>query len=138
MNGPLGEFSGAVAELVARVAPSVVGVGRSGSGVVVAPGLVVTNAHNLRGEVAVFFEDGRAATASVAGADVDGDLAVLAVDTAEAPALSWSDEPTAVGHVVVGLSRPGVRPTQAHVEAGNRLFGSLRIESMPLHFLPER
>jgi len=38
----------------------------------------------------------------------------------------------------VGLSRPGVRPTQAHVEAGNRLFGSLRIESMPLHFLPER
>jgi hypothetical protein len=37
----------------------------------------------------------------------------------------------------VALSRPGVSPTQAHVEAGKRLFGDLRITSTPLHFLPE-
>ncbi|HUE05251.1 MAG TPA: hypothetical protein VMR62_37235 [Bryobacteraceae bacterium] len=37
----------------------------------------------------------------------------------------------------VALSRPGVRPTRAHVEAGKRLFGGLRITSTPLHFLPE-
>jgi hypothetical protein len=37
----------------------------------------------------------------------------------------------------VALSRPGVRPTQSHVDAGRRLFGGLRITSMPLHFLPE-
>jgi hypothetical protein len=37
----------------------------------------------------------------------------------------------------VALSRPGVRPTQAHVEAGKRLFGGLRITSTPLRFLPE-
>ena len=37
----------------------------------------------------------------------------------------------------VALSRPGVRPTQAHVEAGKRLFGGQRITSTPLHFLPE-
>jgi hypothetical protein len=37
----------------------------------------------------------------------------------------------------VALSRPGVRPTQAHVEAGQRLFGGLRITSTPLHFLLE-
>jgi len=37
----------------------------------------------------------------------------------------------------VALSRPGVRPTQAHVEAGMRLFGGLRITSTALHFLPE-
>lgn len=37
----------------------------------------------------------------------------------------------------VALSRPGVRPTHAHMEAGKRLFGGLRITSMPLHFLPE-
>ncbi len=36
----------------------------------------------------------------------------------------------------VALSRPGVRPTQAHAEAGKRLFGGLRITSAPLHFLP--
>jgi hypothetical protein len=38
----------------------------------------------------------------------------------------------------VALSRPGVRPIQAHVEAGTRLFGGLRITSTPLHFLPEQ
>lgn len=37
----------------------------------------------------------------------------------------------------VALSRPGVRPTQAHMEAGKRLFGGLRITSTLLHFLPE-
>ena len=57
---------------------------------VIGDGLVVTNAHNLRGEVAVTFEDGRVATATVAGADLDGDLAVLSVDTAGSPALAWS------------------------------------------------
>ena len=47
MNVSLVEFSDAVAEVIATAAPSVVGVGRAGSGVVVADGLVVTNAHNL-------------------------------------------------------------------------------------------
>ena len=83
MGTPLGEFSKAAADVIAGAAPSVVGVGPAGSGVVIGYGLVVTNAHNLRGEIAVTFEDGRVATATVAGADLDGDLAVLSVDTAE-------------------------------------------------------
>jgi hypothetical protein len=37
----------------------------------------------------------------------------------------------------VALSRPNVRPTPAHLEAGKRLFGGLRTTSSPLHFLPE-
>lgn len=37
----------------------------------------------------------------------------------------------------VFLSRPGVRPTSADVEAGKHLFGKLRITSSPLHFLPD-
>ena len=113
MSVSLVEFSDAVAEIIAAAAPSVVGVGRAGSGVVVADGLVVTNAHNLRGEVAVSFEDGRVAVASVAGADMDGDLAVLSVDTAGAPALAWSEDVPALGHVVIGLSRPGGRSLRA-------------------------
>jgi serine protease Do len=107
------EFSDAVAEVIAAASPSVVGVGRAGSGVVVADGLVVTNAHNLRGEVAVSFEDGRVATASVVGADVEGDLAVLSVDTGPSPALAWAESVPALGHVVIGLSRPGGRSLRA-------------------------
>jgi serine protease Do len=82
---------------------------------VVADGLVLTNAHNLRGEVEVSFEDGRVAVASVAGADVDGDLAVLSVDTAGAPALAWAEDAPALGHVVIGLSRPSGRSLRAGV-----------------------
>jgi hypothetical protein len=37
----------------------------------------------------------------------------------------------------VALSRPGVRPTKAHVDAGQRLFGELPITSTVLHFVPQ-
>ena len=67
MSTSLGELSKAAADVIASAAPSVVGVGRAGSGVVVGQGLVVTNAHNLRGEVQVTFDDGRVAVANVAG-----------------------------------------------------------------------
>ncbi|MGD0810042.1 MAG: S1C family serine protease [Acidimicrobiales bacterium] len=107
MATPLGEFSKAAAGVIAGAAASVVGVGPAGSGVVIGEGLVVTNAHNLRGEIAVTFEDGRVATATVAGADIDGDLAVLSVDTAASPPLAWSNGEVALGEVVIGLSRPG-------------------------------
>ena len=49
----LDELEQAVREVAERVGPSVVGIGRGrgrGSGVVLADGLVATNAHNLRGE----------------------------------------------------------------------------------------
>jgi serine protease Do len=59
--------------------------------VVVSTGVVVTNAHNLRGEeTVVTFADGRRAPGRATGVDIDGDLAVLAVDTADAPAVAWS------------------------------------------------
>jgi hypothetical protein len=38
----------------------------------------------------------------------------------------------------VALSRPGVEPTAADLEAGQLLFGGLRITSIPLNFLPDR
>src|SRR5919206_2786708 len=84
----LEEVSGSVRAVVERVGPAVVGLGRGwgrGSGVVIAPGRVVTNAHNLRGDdVSVTFADGRVETGEVAGVDGDGDLAVIAVDTGDA------------------------------------------------------
>src|SRR5262245_64091343 len=83
----LDELSQALTSLTTTIAPSVVGIGSRlrGSGVVSADGQVLTNAHNVRGdEVTVTFAGGRTAPGTVAGIDVDGDLAVISVDTAGA------------------------------------------------------
>ena len=84
-----------------RVAPAVVRIGRGGgrgAGVVVADGLVATNAHNLRGsQVTITFADGRSETGEVAGADVDGDLAVIRVATGDAAPLEWAESPAELG-----------------------------------------
>jgi S1-C subfamily serine protease len=88
--------------------PSVVAIGRHGrgSGVVIAPGRVLTNAHNLRDRTTqVTFADGRAVQASVAGADAHGDLVVLDVDTADAPPVRFADEPASTGSVVFAAAR---------------------------------
>src|ERR687893_2086079 len=78
------------------VGPSVVGLGRGwgrGSGVVVAPGRVLTNAHVLRGEeVGVTFADGRVEHGRLLAADLDLDVAVLDVDTGPAPPVAWDPE----------------------------------------------
>ena len=63
------------------------------SGVVIAPGRVLTNAHNLRHEeTAVTFDDGRQAAGRVAGADSDLDVAVLEVDTGEIAPIEWAED----------------------------------------------
>jgi len=109
------ELQGVVGGLAESVGASVVGIGNRrarGSGVVVAPGKVLTNAHNLwRDEVSITFHDGRTATGKVAGADVDGDVAIVDVDTGDTPALELSDNGTALdlGQVVFALSNPGGR-----------------------------
>src|SRR5215213_3883135 len=101
----LAEISDSIGSAAERVGPSVVGLGRGwgrGSGVVVGDGLVLTNAHNLRDEeVAVTFADGRREAGTVAGADVDADIAVVAVDTGDAPVIEWAEEPAPpIGAVV--------------------------------------
>ena len=103
------ELQTAVGSLAERVGPSIVGIGRGtrGSGVILAPGKVLTNAHNLRGDqVTVTFADGRRTIGSVAGVDGDGDLAVIDVDTGDAASLDWGDGDT----LVVGSAVFGGRP----------------------------
>ncbi|HVA04146.1 MAG TPA: S1C family serine protease [Acidimicrobiales bacterium] len=110
------ELSKATADVAARVAPSVVGVGAGGSGVVVGPGLVVTNAHNIRrDEVVVTFADGRRADGRPAGVDVEGDLAVVAVETADAPALAFARSTVRMGDAVLALANPGGRAVRVSV-----------------------
>ncbi len=97
-----------------RIGPAVVGLGRGwgvGSGVVIAPGQVLTNAHNLRHEeVTVSFADGRRAAARVAGADADLDVAVLEVDTGEIEPVQWAsaDDQPGVGRPVSRSAIPVV------------------------------
>jgi serine protease Do len=120
----------AVAGVAERVGPSVVGIGHHwarGSGVVIAPGRVLTNAHNLRGEaVTVTFTDGRSEQGRPAGVDLDGDLAVIEVDTAEAPALSLNGASRpSIGKAVLALSNPGglgLRVTFGLVSGTERSF----------------
>jgi serine protease Do len=122
-----------------------VGIGARirGSGVVVGPDRVLTNAHNLRGEeVTVTFADGRSLRGRVAGTDVDGDLAVIDVETAGAPALAWADGGVTVGGVVFGLAATSggpARVTVGTVSAVARAFrgpGGRRISGSLEHTAP--
>ncbi|HKG56368.1 MAG TPA: hypothetical protein VKA85_03905, partial [Candidatus Limnocylindrales bacterium] len=71
------DLQSSLSSVSGRVGSGVVGIGSRlrGSGVVVADGKVLTNAHNIRGEeVTVSFPGGRTTRGRVAGVDVDGDL----------------------------------------------------------------
>jgi S1-C subfamily serine protease len=130
MSG-ISDLSEAIAGLARQVGPGVVGLGRGwglGSGVVVAPGQVLTSAHNLRREeTGVTFADGRRETGEVAGVDSDLDLAVIDVETGDAPALAWepADDSPAIGSPVFALANPGgrgLRVTLGFVSSEGRSF----------------
>jgi S1-C subfamily serine protease len=97
-----------------RVGNAVVGIGQRwgvGSGVVMGKDQILTNAHNVRGdEVTVTFPDGHTATGRVLGHDVDGDIAVIGVETGGLEALEWAtDGAPGIGAPVFALSNPGGR-----------------------------
>jgi serine protease Do len=123
----LDELSTLVRQAAADAGPSVVSIGRDGrgSGFVIAPGRVVTNAHNLRDRTtSVRFADGRTVQGTVIGADVDGDLVVLDVDTGGAAALPWADESVGEGDIVVAVTagRQRLRATWGQVTGADRGF----------------
>jgi serine protease Do len=113
------DLQDAIGRAASTVGPGVVGFGRGwgrGSGVVVAPGRVLTTAHNLRSEeVVVSFPEGRRETGRVAGTDPDLDLAAVVVETGEAEPVGW--EPAApsptIGTPVIALANPGGRGLRA-------------------------
>jgi serine protease Do len=126
----LDEIQTSIQSLAEGAGASVVGIGQRwgvGSGIVLAEGQVLTNAHNVRGDrVTVTFADGRTAEGSVAGHDTDGDLAVISVDTGETPALPWADGASAqLGMPVFALANPGgrgLRVTFGFVSGVDRSF----------------
>lgn len=141
----LSELQAAVATAASSAAPSIVGIGRRtrGSGVVIADGAVLTNAHNLRGgEVTVRFADGRATRGTVSGVDWDGDLAVVAVDTAGAPPIAWAEAGATIGSAVFAAAATpsgGARVSFGFVSSVERAFrgpGGRRISGSLEHTAP--
>jgi serine protease Do len=130
MNEVLQALQQTISEVADRVGPAVAGLGRGwgrGSGVVVAPGRLITVAHVLRGEsVAVALPGGEVAEGRVVGVDPDLDVAVIAVDTGDAPAVAWEPgEPPALHAPVFALANPGgrgLRTTFGLVSATGRGF----------------
>jgi putative serine protease PepD len=114
------EDAGPVAEVAARVLPSVVSIdvrsrsgAGTGSGVVLdEDGHVLTNSHvvasGVEGEIAVVFSDGRRAQAEIVGLDPVTDLAVLDVeDVADlAPIAVGRSSEVRVGDPVVAVGSP--------------------------------
>ena len=117
-----------VQQVADAVAPAVVRIGRHGGrgcGVVVADGLVATNAHNLRDRTTeVTFADGRSVQGRATAVDADGDLTVLAVDTGGIAAPPWAEGAPAEGSAVFAVAAipGGRRVTTGSVSAVDRSF----------------
>ena len=136
-----------IRQLAAGAGTSVVGIGRrwgTGSGIVLGKGQVLTNAHNVRGnQVTVTFAGGRTAEGSVAGRDIDSDLAVISVDTGETPALPWAGSASVqIGEPVFAVANPGgrgLRVTFGFISGVERTFrspGGRRITGSLEHTAP--
>jgi serine protease Do len=121
----LDELADTTRSVAAAVGDAIVAIGR-GSGVVVDDGLVVTCAHNLHGDTAeLLTADGRRLPATVLGADLDGDLAVLQVEALDIGPLERSGMTVDAGDVVFAAANPygqGVRVTSGQVTATDRSF----------------
>ena len=104
-------FSSDLADLVARAAPSVVGIEHrrgQGSGVVLAQdGFVLTNAHVAsRGPLRIRVSGSRVVRGEVVGTDERTDLAVLRADAGDLPPLPLSERRLRVGELVLAIGNP--------------------------------
>ncbi len=112
--GALDGIQEEIQRVAERVSNAVVGIGQRwgvGSGVVIAKDQILTNAHNVRAdEVTVTFPDGHTAAGRVLGHDIDGDLAVIGVETGDLPTIAWATNgQPGIGAAVFALSNPGGR-----------------------------
>jgi S1-C subfamily serine protease len=105
-------YSADLADLVARAAPSVVGVEHrrgQGSGVVLAQdGFVLTNAHVAQGggPLRVRLSGSRVVRGEVVGTDERTDLAVVRAEAADLAPLALAERRLRVGEVVAAIGNP--------------------------------
>ena len=114
MTNPARDFSNALADAVERVTPSVVrvetGRRRPASGVAWSTdGLVVTTAHSLEREegLEVHLESGEARPATLVGADLASDIALLRTEGALVTPERAAPSSLRRGNLVLAMSRPG-------------------------------
>ncbi|MDN3279091.1 S1C family serine protease [Frankia sp. RB7] len=129
---PLTSLSSALADVVARIAPSVVSVHshRSRStGFVWKPGLIVTADEALadEGEVQIVLADGSTAVATIVGRDHTTDIALLRADTKITPVKLAATVP-ALGtlSVVVATNRDAPSAALGMVSVSGKSWRSLR------------
>ena len=128
--GALDGIKEEIQKVAGQAGNAVVGIGQRwgiGSGVVLGKDQILTNAHNVRGdEVTVTFPDGHTAAGRVLGHDIDGDLAVIGVETGDLSPIEWAtDGPPGIGTPVFALSNPGgqgLRVTIGFVSGVERSF----------------
>ncbi|MDX3970722.1 MAG: S1C family serine protease [Bradyrhizobium sp.] len=129
---PLSSLSSALADIVARTAPSVVSVHSQRSratGFAWKPGLIVTADEALadEGAVEIGLADGSTAAATIAGRDHTTDIALLRVDAAVAPVkLAATVPPLGALSVVVATNRETPSAALGMVSASSKSWRSLR------------
>lgn len=129
---PLSSLSSALADMVARTAPSVVSVHSHRSratGFAWKPGLIVTADEALadEGAVEIGLADGSTAAATIAGRDHTTDIALLRVDAAVAPVkLAATVPPLGALSVVVATNRETPSAALGMVSASGKSWRSLR------------
>ncbi len=125
----LNQIGEAVRRAAAAAEPSLASVGgswRRASGVVLGPGQVLTTARAVHRESpSVRVGGGEPAEGRVLGVDADANLAVVAVDTGDAPQLEWAGGPAQVGDPVFAVAMlpgGGLRVTFGLVSAVGRSY----------------
>jgi S1-C subfamily serine protease len=111
--GTLAGLSNDLAEAVARVSEAVVAIHARrripSSGVIWAPGTVVTASHTITRDedISLTLPDGGTAAATLAGRDPTTDIAVLRTDSQLSPVERGDDAALQVGRLVLAVGRPG-------------------------------
>jgi serine protease Do len=134
------EIQELVAQAAERLGPAVVGIGPGwgrGTGVLVAPGRVLTAARAVRGEeVTLTTSSGERRPGRVAGRDLDVDVAVILADLGDVAPVAWDPGLPApgVGAPVLALSNPGgrgLRVTLGQVASAGRRYRGPRGRWVP-------
>lgn len=129
-NPALQQLSSALADAVQAAGASVVTVDARprfpASGVVTAPGLVLTAGHAIQhDEIKVTLPDGEELSAELLGRDPQSDLALLKFSAAKGAAAETNPEPQ-VGQLALALGRPTPEGVQASLGIVSAIGGPVR------------
>jgi S1-C subfamily serine protease len=129
-NSDLQALSSSLASAVQSAGASVVTVDARqrfpASGVITAPGLVLTASHVVQDdEIKVTLPDGEELTAELLGRDPNSDLALLKLSASKGTAASTNENPQ-IGQLALSLGRPTAEGVQASLGIVSAIGGPVR------------